>query len=251
MNGYNEQQGKATWAGENAVEPHLTPDAEAVAILRHDMVNCLTGMRLQLELMGRKQAWDDHHFDTVKDYLGRMEDLVQDWRALSKAQKRQPEQQLFNLAHVVLKMVEANRPCATLKRQTLTVDLGRSQAMMVGDASLIQRALDNVISNAVKYTAEGGRVQVAMQVQYGKAIITVEDNGVGINEEDQSHVFEPYFRAGNAKASGIKGTGLGLAQVKAAVEQHGGTIHIRSVYAHGTWVEIHLPLQVEQRIAVC
>lgn len=251
MNALSDNNVNGSWSAQGAYDPNTTQrDSEQAAELRHDMVNALTGMRLQLELMRRKQVIDDKNAHFLGEYLSRMELLVQDWRALSKSQQRQPDYQVFNLAHMVLKMVEANRPCATLKRQSLTIDIGHSQAIMIGDPSQIQRALDNIISNAVKYTAEAGTVRVAMQVQFGKAMITVEDDGIGIAELDQPRVFEAYFRADNARSSANAGSGLGLAQVKSAIEQHGGTISLRSVYGQGTRVEIHLPLQVEQRIVV-
>lgn len=252
----NQVNNSATWSAQGSFDNGQLPfkpapdPAEVSAIIRHDMVNCLSGMRLHIEVMRRKKIIDEIQTDLLVQYLARMELLIHDWQRLSNVQQPQNDHVLFNLVDVLNNMIEANHECMILKSQLLSVDLGYTPAVMIGDRSQIQRAIDNVISNAVKYTPEGGTISISLVVQFDKAVISIQDNGIGIAEDEQALVFKGYFRAHNATSNQISGTGLGLTQAKDAVEQHGGTIHLYSEYGQGTRVMIHLPLKAEQRITI-
>jgi signal transduction histidine kinase len=100
----------------------------------------------------------------------------------------------------------------------------------------------NLIGNAVKYTPEGGRVNVGLETRGPSATISVTDTGMGIPEEDLPKLWQEFFRASNAKKSGIIGTGLGLSIVKRRVEAYGGMISVQSVVDHGTTFGVTLPL---------
>ncbi len=219
-------------------------NAEQHAILRHDMINCLTAMRLNLEIMRRKHILEEMQIEPLSQNLARMEMLIQDWRHLNESEQRQDISR-FNLNEGVSKVVEANRPGAQLKQQALLLYVDEASAVMIGLESEILRAVDNLISNAIKYTPNGGTVAVSLKVVEDRAFISIRDNGIGIPEDEQKHVFESYYRAWNAVNNGISGTGLGLSQVKDAVERHGGTIYLCSKFGQGTQIDVQLPLVPE------
>jgi signal transduction histidine kinase len=102
--------------------------------------------------------------------------------------------------------------------------------------------LDNLLSNALKFTPEGGRVSVALRADGDRAMVEVEDNGVGIPRAEQNRLFERFFRSSRATENAIPGTGLGLAITKAIAERHGGRISIESEEDVGTSVRLELPL---------
>jgi signal transduction histidine kinase len=114
-----------------------------------------------------------------------------------------------------------------------------SSVVVEGDGMRLERVLQNVIGNAVKYSPGGTPVQVQVSRQEDWAVITVRDGGVGIPADELPHIFSKYYRA--STSIGIKGTGIGLAGAKAIVTQHRGHITLDSIVGQGTTVVISLP----------
>jgi len=106
----------------------------------------------------------------------------------------------------------------------------------------LDRIFSNLISNAIKYTPEGGEVEVTVGEQVGKAVVTVSDSGIGIPLHELSELWVDFFRASNARRSGIPGTGLGLSIVKQLVNHFGGTVEVRSTEGKGSIFKVMLPL---------
>ena len=119
--------------------------------------------------------------------------------------------------------------------EALTVDV---------DPRRFERVLENLLSNAVKYSPDGGKVILAIALDQAaepeSVLVAVRDSGIGVPAADLPHIFEPYQRGGNVRGQ-IDGNGLGLANARRLIEQHGGTIAISSVEGHGTEVTIRLP----------
>jgi hypothetical protein len=107
------------------------------------------------------------------------------------------------------------------------------------DEKLLQQILGNLLSNALKYSPDGGTVSLTMTCKNNRIIAQVRDQGIGIPVEDQPHIFEPFHRATNINA--IRGTGMGLAIVKKAVDLHGGEISVKSKVGVGTTFTVTLP----------
>ncbi|MCB1954203.1 MAG: HAMP domain-containing protein [Rhodocyclaceae bacterium] len=116
---------------------------------------------------------------------------------------------------------------------------GRGEAPLLADGARLQRAFENVMRNAVKFSPAGGAVQVAAQVAGGRFRLVVSDQGPGVPEGELEEIFEPFFRSGHAAAEGF---GLGLAIARRAVESHGGTVAARNGAAGGLVVTIELPV---------
>ncbi len=110
---------------------------------------------------------------------------------------------------------------------------------MFGDKKLLGHIVTNLLTNAVKYSPSGKAVHVHLTCFAESAVLQVRDEGIGIPEADQKHLFEPFHRAGNVGA--IKGTGLGLAITKRAVELHGGSIRVESKVGVGTTFTVTIP----------
>jgi two-component system, cell cycle sensor histidine kinase DivJ len=117
---------------------------------------------------------------------------------------------------------------------------------MIADKRALSQILINLVSNAIRFTDRGGRIAVGASVDAGRVTFVVEDNGVGINEEDLARVGEPYFQARASYDRRHGGTGLGLSIVKGLVRLHGGDIEIRSRVGEGTRVSVRLPLDCER-----
>jgi signal transduction histidine kinase len=111
-----------------------------------------------------------------------------------------------------------------------------------GDPEELARVVDNILSNAVKYTQPGGRVDVAVSSDGTWAEVACTDNGLGISAIDQSHLFSAFHRSSNPEALSIPGTGLGLAISRRITEMHGGDILVESIFGEGSTFRVRLPL---------
>ena len=127
---------------------------------------------------------------------------------------------------------------------------GRSEARrksggtLRGDERKVKQVLLNLLSNALKFTPEGGRIDVSAGVNNGVAEIAVADTGVGIAPEDQEAVFEEFRQVGTADKK-VEGTGLGLALSRKFIELHGGRIWVKSQVGHGSTFTFTLPVHRE------
>ena len=112
---------------------------------------------------------------------------------------------------------------------------------VTGDRDQIERVLTNLISNAIKYTPDGGVIEVFAGHLYNELYVKVKDNGIGIPKKDIARIFERFYRVDKARTRAAGGTGLGLAIAKEIVEAHGGKIQITSELHEGTEVMLTLP----------
>ena len=101
----------------------------------------------------------------------------------------------------------------------------------------------NLVTNAVKFTEDGGVVRARVEVQGDEAVLSVTDTGIGIPAEEQSNLFQKFFRSSTAQKEAIQGTGLGLSIVAAIVSAHGGTIRVRSEHLEGSTFTVRLPVK--------
>ena len=113
---------------------------------------------------------------------------------------------------------------------------------MRADSGRIQQVLDNLISNAVKFSPTGSRVEVRATHDTSEWRIDVADTGMGIPASDVDHLFDRFFRASNARETRVPGSGLGLPTAKAITELHGGRIEVASVVGTGTTFSVYLPI---------
>ncbi len=117
---------------------------------------------------------------------------------------------------------------------------------LIADKRALSQILLNLLSNAIRFTDRGGKVTISARAEAAHITFAVEDNGVGINDEDLTRVGEPYFQAGKSYDRRHGGTGLGLSIVKGLVRLHGGELSIRSRVGEGTRVTVRLPLDCER-----
>ena len=120
--------------------------------------------------------------------------------------------------------------------------LDLDQVQLQGDPDGLKQLLLILVDNAIKYTPEGGRVQLAMRTEPGAAVVTVADTGIGIDPEDLPHLFERFYRADKARSRDLGGTGLGLSIAKWIAESHGGHISVESTVGQGSTFTLRLPL---------
>jgi len=225
---------------------------EFVALVSHELRTPLTSIRGYLELVLEEEAGS--LTEEQRQFLGvvernahRLLALVGDLLFLAQVEagKLSLDIGAVDLSAIAAESVETARPIAEEKEVTLTLATG-PLALIAGDHSRLVQLLDNLISNGVKFTPPGGRVDVRVKSQRGNAVIEVRDTGMGIPSEEQQHLFERFFRTAKATEQAIPGTGLGLAISKAIVEAHGGQIAVASADGTGTTFRISLPIRQTQ-----
>jgi two-component system sensor histidine kinase/response regulator len=145
------------------------------------------------------------------------------------------------LLAVIRRVVDYFSVEAEQKGMTLDLELPSEEVEVLGTEDGLQKIFANLVGNAIKYTPQGGKVTVSARNCDDSMEIMVTDTGIGIPQKDMPHLFEEFFRAGNARRAGIVGTGLGLSIVKQFVDQFGGKIEANSVEGQGTQFKVSLP----------
>jgi two-component system, OmpR family, phosphate regulon sensor histidine kinase PhoR len=143
--------------------------------------------------------------------------------------------------------VENHQPAAAEGGKTLSCEAPVLLPQALGDERWLALVLDNLISNALKFTPPGGRVRVRLQDKGEFLMASVSDNGIGIPPEDREKVFERFHRASNRSEVNAPGTGLGLAIAKDVVDKHAGKIWLESELGKGTTVHFVVPAAPRQR----
>jgi signal transduction histidine kinase len=221
-----------------------------VASVSHELRTPLTSIRGYLELLREGDAGElteeQHQFvSIVERNSDRLLRLVGDllFVAQVEAGKITLERKSMHVEELVQQAVDAARPAATEKdiEIEIAIDLD-GLGELYADRARLAQVIDNLISNALKFTEPGGHVCVRTSRQAEMGVIEVSDDGMGMSAEDQERLFERFFRTASATDQAIQGTGLGLAIVKAIVEAHQGVITVESAEGEGTVFRIELPL---------
>ena len=161
-------------------------------------------------------------------------------RADAGGSELQPE--LTDLSTSVREAVDQGRSLAADKQIELQAGLNGASLVVLGDGEALRRLTFILIDNAVKYTSERGHVGVGLNRVDGQAVITVADSGIGIPEADLAHIFDRFWRADKVRSRGTGGAGLGLSIAKWIVDQHHGSIEVRSQANRGTVFTVKIPL---------
>ena len=238
---------------DQAAELHVTVDEleaaqavkdEFVGLVSHELRTPLTSIRGYAELLRDEELTDEQreYVNVIDRNSARLGGLVEDLLLMTQIQSGGVPLDLSEviLNDLIARSGEAARPFADSKEIKLDIDIEPSIATE-GDPGRLGQMLDNLVSNAIKYTPNGGAVSITMTRTGETATIAVRDSGIGIPEEERGQMFGRFFRASNARGSGIDGTGLGLAITRGIVEAHGGTIGFESVLGAGTTFSITLP----------
>jgi signal transduction histidine kinase len=220
---------------------------EFIALVSHDLRTPLTSIRGYIELLLEGLAGDlsdeqRQWLDVIDRNSSRLLRLVADLLFIAQldAGKIALEPGEVRLDGVAAEAVEAVLPTARLRQVDLRLE-ALSPVAINGDRARLGQLLDNLVSNALKFTPPGGRVDVRVGGSEAGAWLEVTDTGMGISQAEQEHLFERFFRTSSASSAAIQGTGLGLAIAQAIVNAHGGTIAVQSVEGVGTTFHIQLP----------
>jgi PAS domain S-box-containing protein len=221
---------------------------EFIALVSHELRTPLTSICGYLELLLQDDVMADlpdaqlNWLEVIDRNAERLLRLVEDLllAAQTSAGTLALEKSDLDVAAVVAQAVQASAPVAAARGIELTSSTEPLPASS-GDRLRIGQVIDNLISNALKFTPGGGRVEVRAYAHRSAVRIEVADTGMGISDDEQGQLFERFFRTARAQEEAIPGVGLGLSISKAIVEAHDGRISVRSAEGVGTTFFVDLP----------
>jgi PAS domain S-box-containing protein len=222
-------------------------------VLTHDLGNLLMLARNPLEMIDEPDLRPDQREQLKQMLIGsiaRMESLLKDVMDLDLLPSLDHRSLTrYRLDALARRAVERNMDAA--RRQKIALSYVEREPLLrplAGHEVLIMQAIDNLVSNAIKYTPAGGEVTVTTGLDGEFAVIEVVDNGYGIPADKLSIIFEPFVRVKDPRTAHIQGTGLGLNLVKTFVEAHNGHVTVWSEIDRGSTFSIYLPVEPIQEI---
>jgi signal transduction histidine kinase len=206
---------------------------EFLAILGHELRGPLSAAGMagsMLQMPSVPEARVRHLGEVITRQVGHMNRLVEDLLDVSRVSRGllALDQACVDMTTVVLDAVEQIGPFIKTKAHELSIALPDEPCWVFGDRARLIQVVTNLLSNAVRYTPEGGRITLSLVTEQNSTSITVRDSGIGINAELLPYLFDLYVQAERSSDRKNGGLGLGLALVKSLVEAHGGTVTVKS-----------------------
>jgi len=220
-----------------------------VSMVSHELRTPVTSILGYLELLGDGDfgplTLRQHEaLSVVRQSTARLDRLVADLTTLSQFEAPAPRRQyteLVDTAALVSNMTAAMMPVLARRRHRLEVDIDQSAGPVLGDERQLEHVVSNLLTNASKFTPEGGTIVVRTRSAGNEVLISVQDTGIGIAPEEQEAVFTRFYRGRAHGGERVPGTGLGLSIVQGIVGRHNGRVSLESELGVGTTVTVALP----------
>lgn len=222
---------------------------EFVANVSHELRTPITSVKSYSETLLDDPSMDPEmrkkFLNVIVNESDRMSKIVQDLLTLSRfdAGSIEFEFTTFSFEKSVKDVYSAMRLEAQNHHHEFTLEFMNPMPDIVGDRGRIEQVLMNMVSNAIKYTKDGGRIKITAGVKDGKVWCAVRDNGIGIPKQDVEHVFDRFYRVDKARSRESGGTGLGLSIANEIVVRHDGTLTLDSKAGRGTVITVTLPVE--------
>ena len=219
-----------------------------IANVSHDLRSPLASMQGYIETILIKDSnldkeERDRYLNTILKNTTMMRQLVDELFELSKldAQQVEPDKELFSIAELVQDLLLKLQPRAEEKNIALVSDLDQKLPQVYADISHVERALTNIVENAIRYSSPGKEVIIDLEHKKAEIIVSIKDTGSGIKEEDLPHIFERFYRADKSRSKSDGSTGLGLAIANKIIELNDSEIRVESKEGVGTRFWFALP----------
>lgn len=190
-------------------------------------------------------TWDEevirNGLTVIEEEADRLTALIENLLAASKLQAERMRLDMSDVSIPKLAAQVIERFKTQTEKHKLSLSFPKDFPVAQGDEARLRQVLDNLISNAIKYSPEGGTITVGGEMDNQYVTVFVRDQGIGIPEDEQEHVFDRFYRADSSLRNKTQGTGLGLYLAKAVVEAHGGTIQVKSKPGSGSTFYFTIP----------
>jgi signal transduction histidine kinase len=213
----------------------------------HELRTPISLMRTEAELVLRRSRDEAEYREALRHILlesERTTSLIEDLLALARADagRETMNRHPVDLRRTLRTVGEGWRQVAKIRNLQFSESLDQRESLVSADEAALRRAIDILLDNAFKYTPSPGKVQLSSEQRNGSVVISVRDSGLGIAAEEQSRIFERFYRIDKARSRDTGGAGLGLAIALWIVQQHGGSIQVESASGQGSIFRIELPL---------
>ncbi len=221
---------------------------EFLAMLSHELRNPLAPIANAVKLLGlppgSQSPMQRQACGIIERQVGQLQHLVDDLLEVSRitSGRVQLRRERVAVSEIVERAVESIRPLITQRREELTVSLPEEPVWLHADAARLHQVVVNLLTNAAKYSNEGGHVTLSVKQEGEVCVLRVSDTGVGIGPELLPHVFELFTQADRTLDRSQGGLGIGLALVQRLTELHGGKVEARSVLGEGSEFTVRLPV---------
>jgi signal transduction histidine kinase len=222
-----------------------------VNMATHELRTPLTNLKALAEILAESRVTDvdqqKKFCNTINEEVARLARFVDDLLQLSRMEAGSTvlQQQLTDMERLFSDVVNKVRPQMEQKRIAFEVDVPPKLPELVADKDKITVALVNLLGNAAKYTREGGRVRLHVEVAETALRIDVEDTGMGISVEELPKIYDKFFRSADPRVREERGSGLGLSLTNEIVRLHGGKLTVNSELNKGSTFTVTLPLSAE------
>ena len=224
--------------------------SQFVSNASHELKTPLATMKILLEnLIYQPEMPKDLQVEFMQDMnheIDRLTGIITDLLTLTQmdSQSTALTEEEVDLSGLTEETLHILRAAAARAGQQIS-DRIEPDVTLTGDRSKLGQIIYNLIDNAIKYTPEGGEIRVTLASEGRNAVLTVTDNGIGIPEDDQAHIFDRFYRVDKARSRATGGTGLGLSIVRQMVQLHGGEITVASAPEKGSVFTVTLPTRRE------
>ena len=226
---------------------------EFVSNVSHELKTPLTTIQAYTETLLDGAIDDANHnrefLKRIDEQAERLHRLILDLLSLARIESAEDAFELsaVPIADAVRLCLEEHQAVASAKGISLVAQPASERVIVWGEEEGLRTVLDNLIDNAIKYTPLGGRVVVRWHIDGRRAVLEVEDTGIGIPQQHQSRIFERFFRVDKARSRELGGTGLGLSIVKHWVQVFGGSVEVRSELGRGSTFTVRIPQARDER----
>ena len=212
---------------------------QMLADVSHELKTPLTAMRGYVETLRMPEvALDedrrDRYLETIESETLRLDRIVKDLLALARYENNVVpiETRVFDIGRVFHHVIRRHEHETQKRDVAVAVEVEPAADQIVGDPDRLDQVMENLVTNAIRHTPDGGRIELRAAVVDGSAVLSVADSGEGIAPEHLAHVFDRFYKVDPARVAGGAGSGLGLSIAKAIVVRHGGTITVASAPGH-------------------
>lgn len=219
-----------------------------VSNVSHELRTPLTSLKIISETLLHQKTWEEgvyrEFMSDIDNEVSRLNRIIDSLLYLVDLERAElvVELQVTYLNYIVQNVVKKLKPLSAQKQIHIEIE-NKDRIQLYVDQGKIQQCLINLISNAIKYTPDGGKIFVSIYKEYAMACISIRDTGFGIPEKDLPHIFDRFYRVDSARARTTGGSGLGLSIAKQIVTLHGGEIVVASQLNVGTTFVIKLPVR--------
>lgn len=222
---------------------------EFVAVASHQLRTPLSAIKWETELLSIKfksglTEKQKKSLKTINILASRMTRMVNDLLDVTRIDQGRLvlKKEKLDMSKIINEIVDNFVPMAKAKKIQIVLSKQKTKMNALADKEKIKLAVENLLSNSVKYTESGGKIELGLSKSHGFVVFSIRDNGVGIPEEQQGQVFSKFFRSNNSVRYQTEGTGLGLYIAKNIVEQSGGKMWFKSMEGIGSVFNFSLPI---------